>query len=66
MTMNGKMRRFNYEKYYKQLENMPEPILASELPKVKLNLRGIREYAREKSVSIASLSDEEKYLFIES
>lgn len=45
-------------------KSMPEPIMMSELPKVKLNLRGIREYARKKGVSIASLSDEEKQLFI--
>ena len=46
--MNGQMRKFNFEKYYEQLENMPEPIMASELPKVKLTLRGVREYARKK------------------
>lgn len=63
--MSGQMRKFNFEKYYEQLENMPEPIMASELPKVKLNLGGIREYARKKGVTIASLSDEEKYLFME-
>ena len=64
MTMNGPMRKFNYEEYYKQLEIMPDPILASELPKVKLNLKGIRDYARKKGVSISSLSDAEKQLFI--
>lgn len=63
--MNGQMRKFNFEKYYEQLENMQEPIMASELPKVKLNLRGVREYARKKGVTVASLSDEEKYLFME-
>ena len=62
--MSGQMRKFNYAEYHKQLECMPEPIMASELPKVKLNLKGIREYAREKGVSIASLSDAEKQLFI--
>lgn len=45
---------------------MPEPIVASELPKVKLNLKGVRQYAREKGVSIASLTDAEKKLFMES
>lgn len=65
MIMNGQMRKFNFEKYYEQLENMQEPIMASELPKVKLNLRGVREYARKKGVTVASLSDEEKYLFME-
>lgn len=63
--MNGQMRKFDYARYYKQLETMPEPIMASELPKVKLNLKGVRQYAREKGVSIASLTDAEKKLFIE-
>lgn len=63
--MNGQMRKFDYARYYKQLENMPEPIMASELPKAKLNLKGIRQYAREKGVSIANLTDAEKKLFIE-
>lgn len=62
--MSGQMRRFNFEKYNEQLRSMPEPIMMSELPKVKLNLRGIREYARKKGVPIASLTDEEKKLFI--
>ena len=43
---------------------MPDPIMTSELPKVKLDLKGIRDYARKKGGSIASLSDAEKQLFI--
>ena len=66
MIMNGLMRKFNYEEYYKQLEDMPDPIMASELPKVKLNLKGIRDYAQKKGGSISSLSDAEKQLFIKS
>ena len=62
--MNGLMRKFNFEKYNEQIKSMPEPIMMSELPKVKLNLKGIREYARKKGVSIASLTDEEKQIFI--
>lgn len=62
--MNGLMRKFNYEKYNEQLKSMPEPVMMSELPKVKLDLKGIREYARKKGISIASLTDEEKQLFI--
>lgn len=64
--MNGPTRKFDYARYYKQLEVMPEPIMASELPKAKLNLKGVRQYAREKGVSIASLTDAEKKLFMES
>lgn len=62
--MSGLMRKFDYVKYNEQLKTMPEPVMASELPKVKLNLRGIRDYARNKGVSVASLTDEEKRLFI--
>lgn len=59
------MRRFNFEKYYEQLKNMPEPMMVNELPKVRLNLKGVQEYTKEKGVSAASLSEDEKSLFIE-
>lgn len=62
--MNGLMRKFNYERYFEQIKTMPEPIMVSELPKVKLNLKGIREYAKNKGVAIASLTEEEKQRFI--
>ena len=58
------MLRSCLKKYNEQLKTMPDPIMASELPKVKLDLKGIRDYARSKGVSIASLSNEEKRLFI--
>lgn len=62
--MNGLLSKFNYNKYYEQIKTMPEPIMMSELPKVKLNLNGIREYAKSKGVAIASLTEEEKQLFM--
>lgn len=37
--------------------------MMSELPKVKLDLRGIREYAKSKGVTVASLSEKEKQLY---
>ncbi len=55
--MNGLMRKFDYERYFEQIKMMPEPIMTSELPKVKLNLKGIREYAKSKEVAIASLTE---------
>ena len=58
------MLRSCLKKYNEQLKTMPDPIMASELPKVKLDLKGIRDYARNKGVSIASPSNEEKQLFI--
>lgn len=63
--MNGLTGKFDYARYYKQLEAMPEPIMASELPKVELDLKGVRQYAKEKGVAIASLMDAEKQLFME-
>lgn len=62
--MNGLMRKFDYERYFEQIKTMPEPIMVSELPKVRLNLKGIREYAKSKGVAIASLTEEEKQLFM--
>lgn len=62
--MNGLTRKFDYERYFEQIKTMPEPIMMSELPKVKLNLKGIREYAKNKGVAIANLTEEEKQLFI--
>ena len=58
------MRKINTEKYNEQMKSIPEPIMMSELPKVKLNLKGVREYARKKGVLIAGLTDEEKQIFI--
>lgn len=62
--MNGLMRKFDYERYFEQIKTMPEPIKTSELPKVKLNLKGIREYAESKGSVIASLTEGEKQFFI--
>lgn len=62
--MNGLMRKFDYERYFEQIKTMPEPIMMSELPKVKLDLRGIREYAKNKGIEIANLTEEEKQLFM--
>lgn len=64
MIMNGLMRKFDYERYFEQIKTMPEPIMMSELPQVKLDLRGIREYAKSKGVTIANLSEEEKRIFM--
>ena len=63
--MSGLMRKFNYNEYRKSLESMPEPIKSSELPKVKLDLRGARKYAEQKGVSVAMLTESEKKHFIE-
>lgn len=64
MIMNELMMKFDYERYFEQIKKMPEPIMTSELPKVKLNLKGIREYAESKGSAIASLAEGEKQFFI--
>ena len=38
--------------------------MMSELPQVKLDLKGIREYAKRKGVAIAGLTEEEKNRFM--
>lgn len=58
------MRNFDYKRYFEQIRMMPEPIMMSELPKVKLDLRGVREYAKSKGVAIVSLTEKEKHPFI--
>ena len=64
MTMSGQMRKFNFEAYFEQLKTMPEPIMVGELPKIKLDLRGVRDYAQKKGIPIAGLSDMEKKMFM--
>ncbi len=57
--MNGQMKR-----YKESLANMPEPILLSQCPKIKLDLRGLMKYAREKGVKVIELTEKEKEAFI--
>ena len=57
--MNGQMRR-----YKESLEKMPDPILLSQCPKVRLDLRGLMQYAKEKGVKVVELTEIEKAAFI--
>lgn len=57
--MNGQMRR-----YKESLTKMSEPILISQCPKVKLDLRGLMQYAKEKGVKVIELTEKEKEAFI--
>ena len=61
MTMNGQM--MNYNRYLESLKNTPEPILLSQMP-VKMNLRKVADYAKDKGVRISSLSKEELKQFL--
>lgn len=62
MTISGQM--INYDKYNSVLQSMPAPILASQLPDVKIDLPGLISYAHGKGVKVSDLSDEEKNKFI--
>ena len=59
--MSGQM--MNYNKYLESLKNTPEPILLSQMP-VKINIRKVADYAKEKGVRISSLSKEELKQFL--
>ena len=59
--MNGQM--MNYNRYLESLKNTPEPILLSQMP-VKMNLRKVADYAKEKGVGISTLSKEELKQFL--
>ena len=61
MTMNGQM--MNYNRYLESLKNTPEPILLSQMP-VKMNIRTVADYAKDKGVRISSLSKEELKQFL--
>lgn len=64
MIMNGQMRKYDFAAYREQLKKMSGPVKGSELPQVKLDLKGIRKYAEKKGVSVSDLSDTEKRLFL--
>ena len=54
----------NYIKYYEQLGNMAEPVLPNQLPKIKINLSALSNYARQKGIPVSQLSEKEKAQFI--
>ena len=59
MIMNGQMRR-----YKESLAKMSDPVLLSQCPKVRLDLRGLMRYAKEKGVKVTDLTEKEKAVFI--
>lgn len=58
--MNGQM-----ERYRASLAETPGPISLNDCPQVKMDLRGIMAYAREKGVRPADLSHDEKVRFLD-
>lgn len=57
--MNGQMKR-----YKESLAKMPDPILLSQCPNVRLDLRGLMQYAKERGVKVIELTEKEKAAFI--
>lgn len=60
--MNGQM--LSSKRYEMSLKHMAEPILPSQLPKIKMNLAGLSRYAKEKGISLYDLTEDEKEKFI--
>jgi len=60
MIMNGQMRRYNLRN--KEYLDLPEPI---PMPDVKMDIRGIIQYAKDKGMSVPELSEEEKNMFVQ-
>ena len=52
------------EKYVQSLINTPGPILPSRQPQIKMNLRGLMEYAKSVGKKVSELTEEEKNRFI--
>ena len=61
--MSGLM--MNYKNYYNYVNNMNPPVMPSELPKVKIRLRDMAAYARQKGVKVTELTEEEKNSFMD-
>jgi hypothetical protein len=54
----------NYKKYYEYLKTMQEPIMPSQLPKIKINLSTVSKLAKERNICFAKLSETEKNDFL--
>jgi len=50
----------NYKKYYSHLKTMPEPVMPSELPKKRFDLRGVAKYIKEHNLSVATMTENEQ------
>lgn len=55
----------NYSKYYKSLASMPEPIMVTQLPKAKIDINALVQYARSKGKRVSELNEAEQNQFIE-
>ncbi|AOZ97945.1 hypothetical protein [Butyrivibrio hungatei] len=56
-------QKMNYKRYNDILKNMPAPITLDQIPKVKIDYKGLIQYAKSKNMQPGELSDEEKNMF---
>ncbi len=52
------------KRYQESLDKMEQPIMPSQLPKVKMDLAGMSHYVKEKGCSVHELSEEERKRFL--
>lgn len=64
MTLSGQTRKFNTKRYQELLADVPDISEMKNVNKIKVDLRGVREYARKKGIAVADLSDQEKRMFM--
>ena len=57
--MYGQMKR-----YRESLKNTPEPIMPSQIPQMKLDLRGLMTYAKNAGKKVVDLTEAEKSMFV--
>ena len=54
-----------YEKYEEQLKTMEQPVKASDIPDIQIDLPAMVSYAKKKGKTVPDLTEEEKKLFIQ-
>ena len=52
------------KRYKESLAKTPEPILLSQCPKIKMDLRGMMKYAKSQGKKVVELTEKEKQLFM--
>ena len=57
--MNGQMMNYKIS-----LNNTARPIMPSELPKIRIDYKGLLNYAKRKGVHVIDLTEEEKNQFV--
>lgn len=58
------VRRHNTKRYKELLADVPNVSEMKNAGKIKVDLRGVRGYARKKGMAVADLSDQEKQMFM--